>query len=309
MLTTDTQAAAIPTIIANKALGKFASYMNLAKTVTRDFEITDAQEGETIQVTKRGVVTANLKGETDDVVVQNPALSTVPVTLDKHFEVTFRMSDVLKAVKSRGIDAGLEGYAEDAAIALAEQVESTLAGLYASLTATPIAWDGTSLATKKAKLMAIRNYFTTNKVPLALQKYMYVDGNLAGDILEEDAFTSYQNTGSGEQFETGQLTRPLYGIKPFESQLVPTTGSAPTVHHGIAYTKGAFVLATRPLPAVDAGLGAQTSVIQNNDLGVGLRVVRSYNSTKLAEQLTLDILMGAAVVDQRQAVEVQNSVA
>lgn len=309
MLTTDTQAAAIPTIIANKALGKFAAYMNLAKTVTRDFEITDAQEGETIQVTKRGVVTANLKGETDDVVVQNPSLSTVPVTLDKHFEVTFRMSDVLKAVKAKGIDAGLEGYAEDAAIALAEKVESTLAGLYASLTATPIAWDGTSLATKKAKLMAIRNYFTTNKVPLALQKYMYVDGNLAGDILEEDAFTSYQNTGNGEQFETGQLTRPLYGIKPFESQLVPTTGSAPTVHHGIAYTKGAFVLATRPLPAVDAGLGAQTSVIQNDDLGVGLRVVRSYNTTKLAEQLTLDILMGAAVVDQRQAVEVQNSVA
>lgn len=308
MLTTGTQAAAIPTIIANKALGKFASYMNLAKTVTRDFEITDAQEGQTIQVTKRGTVTANQKAEVDDVIVQNPALSTVPVQLNKHFEVTFRMSDVLKAVKARGIDAGLEGYADDAAMALAEAVETQLAALYASLTATPIAWDKTSLATKKAKLMAIRRFFITNKVPLTMQKYMYVDGNLAGDILTEDAFTSFQSLGNGEQFETGQLTRQLFGITPFESQLVPVTGIGPFVHHGIAYTKGAFVLATRPLPAVDAGLGAQTEVIQNTDIGMGLRAIRSYNSTKLAEQLTLDILMGAAVVDQRQAVEVQNSV-
>lgn len=309
MLTTDTQAAAIPTIIANKALGKFAAYMNLARTVTRDFELTDADEGQTINVTKRGTVTANEKAQTADVIVQNPALTSVPVTLNKHFEVTFRMSDVLKAVKARGVDAGLEGYADDAALALAEKVESTLVALYASLTATPIAWDKTSLATKKAKLMAIRTYFVNQRVPLTLQKYLYADGNLAGDILSEDAFTGYQQTGNGEQFETGQLTRPLYGIKPFESQLVPVTGVGPFVHHGLAYTKGAFVLASRPLPAPAAGLGAVSSVVQNNDIGMGLRVVRSYNSDKLAEQMTLDVLIGAAVVDQRQAVEVQNTVA
>lgn len=309
MLTTDTQAAAIPTILANKALGKFAAYMNLAKTVTRDFEITDAQEGETIKVTKRGAVTANQKAETDDVVVQNPTLTSVDVTLDRHFEVTFRMSDVLKAVKARGVEAGLEGYAEDAALALAEAVEGRLVALYSALTATPIAWDGTSLATKKATMMKVRQFFTTNKVPLTMQKYLYADGFLTSDILEEDAFTSYQNTGNGEQFETGQLTRPIYGIKPFESQLVPSTGTAPTVYHGLAYTKGAFVLASRPLPRVDAGLGAQVEVIQSPEIGMGLRAVRSYNAQKLAEQLTLDVLIGAAVVDQRQAVEVQNSVA
>lgn len=309
MLTTITNADAIPTIIANKALGKFASYMNLARTVTRDFEVASANEGDTIQVTKRGAVTANTKAEADDVIVQNPALSTVPVTLDSHFEVTFRMSDVLKAVQQKGVEAGLEGYADDAALALAESVEQALVNLYASLTATPISWDGTSLATKKAKLLAIRKYFVGQKVPATLQRYLYADSNLVGDILEEDSFTSYQSTGSGEQFETGQVTRPLYGTKPFESQLVPVTGVGPFVHHGIAYTKGAFVLASRPLPSVDQGLGVVTSVAQNEETGIGLRVVRSYNANKLAEQMTLDVLIGAAVVDQRQAIEVQNSVA
>lgn len=308
MLTTDTHGLAIPTIIANKALGRFASFMNLAKTVTREFELTDAEEGETIKVLKRGAVTANLKGETDDVVVNNPTATGVDITLDSHFEVTFRMSDVLKAVKAKGVEVGLESYADDAAIALAEAVENKLAALYATLTATPIVWDGTSLATKKASLLKIRKYFVDNKVPVNLQRHLYADSEVATDILEEDSFNSFNATGQVGNIEEGQITRPLYGIKPFESQMVKKTGTTTIVSHNLAYTKGAFALACRPLPAVQAGLGAQVTVVQDPSVGIGLRVVRSYNSQKLAEQMTLDILIGAGVVDQRQAVEVSSSV-
>lgn len=296
-----TNAVFIPTIIAQKALGRFASYMNLAKTVARDFEYTTAKEGQTIRVAKRGALVANAKTQGSVVTKQNPTATDVPVTLNQHFEVTLALDDVTKVLQNQNTQ---EGYAEDGAIALAEKVETYIALLHPSITNT-VTFDATSTATKKSSLLALRKRFVDNKVPRIEQKYLYVDASVLNEILEEADFTQLQTIGSAAPTIEGAV-RQLYGFNIFESQTVQTSGS-PVRYHNLAYTKDAFVLASRPLPSDGNGAGVVQTVVQDESIGMGLRATMGYDKDLLAMQLTLDVLFGASILDTRRVVELESS--
>lgn len=303
-LDVDTQAQFIPTIIAQKALGRFANYMNLAKTVARDSELTTQSVGDTISVPKRGTLVAQDKVKNVDASVQDPTADNVQVVLDTHKHVTFGIEDVAQVLQNQ---TAQDGYAEDAGIALAEAVEGALAGLYASLTATPITFDNTNDASIDASMRAVRKYFTTQKVPKLEQRHLYVN-DIYDEILSVDKFAKYDSRGGGESQEiTSGLLRPIYNLKTFESQSVVQTGADPILEHGLAYTRDAFVLATRPLPNVPAGHGAVSKVITDPDTNVTIRVTSWYDGRGKALVISLDLLFGTAVMDQRRAVEVQLS--
>lgn len=301
VLNNTTNAVFIPTIIAQKALGRFAAYMNLAKTVARDFEYTATTQGKTIQVAKRGAVSANAKTAGSEVTKQNPTATKIDVVLDQHFEVTLTLDDVTKVLENQNTQ---EGYGNDGAIALAEKVETYLAQLHPSITNT-VTFDATSTATKKSSLLALRKRFVDNKVPRVEQKYLYVDATVLNEILEEADFTQLQTIGSPAPTLEGAI-RQLYGFEIFESQVVQTSGS-PVRYHNLAYTKDALVLASRPLPSDGNGAGVVQTVIQNADIGMGLRATMGYDKDLLAMQLTLDVLFGASILDTRRVVELESS--
>lgn len=119
----------IPEKVAYTAINKLTSYMNLAKTVYRDFEPEVASEGDTVKVPKFGTLSANEMSQTGQVTLQNPADDEVSISLDQHWEVSFLIRDVAKAMSKPKV---LEGYVKNGAIALAEKIESKLAALYAS---------------------------------------------------------------------------------------------------------------------------------------------------------------------------------
>ena len=294
--------ALLATTIANKTIGYFGKYMNLAATVARDWDYEPATEGESVKIGKRGALTANTKTAGGNVTLQSPTATGVTVTLDTHKEVTIDLTDVTKAKLAKKLDI-MEGYAKDAAAVLLEAVEDALAALYASLTATAVTFDATSTATKKASLLNLRKKFTGAKVPKSEQRYLYLGSQSTTEIMEEDSFTRVDAVGQAETLESGQIARPLFGFKPFESQSVVVTGTSPSaVEHNIAYTKDAFVVATRPLPAPASGLGVISNVVVDPETGIALRTLLSYNANKLAEQLTIDLLFGVKVLDQRRAV-------
>lgn len=302
---TTTNAAFIPTIIAQKALGRFASYMNLAKTVARDFDYTPAQIGQTIQVAKRGTLVANDKTSGNVFTLQNPTATNVSVTLNKHKEVTFALDDVAKVVQNQDTQ---EGYADDAAIALAESVEVAIAALYPSVSSV-IDLITSSAATIDTSLLNVRKYFSNQKVPMLEQRYAYVDPSVINTLLNQDKYSRYdalgqfmggttQNSAGGSPIQTGKLLR-IYGIDIFESQNVQVSGS-PVAFHNLVYTKNAFILASRPLADVPAGYGAVSSVINDPDINMGMRALMHYDADLGAFKLTLDMLFGVAVLDQRR---------
>lgn len=299
VLNNTTNAVFIPTIIANKVLGRCSSYLSLAKTVARDSEYTTSKVGATIQVTKTGAVTANDKVAGVNYTKQNPTGTNVEVTLNKHKEVTFTIDDVTKVLES--VDTQNK-YANDGAIALAEAVETALAVLHPSIENT-ITWDRSSATTIDSSLLKIRKYFTDKKVPKLEQRYLYVDGTVFNDILGVDKYTRVDARGANSAIAEGVLVK-TYGIEIAESQLVQVTGS-PVAYHNLAFTRDAFVLASRPL-ANPVGFGGQASVINDPEVGLSLRSLFWYNADLGAHQLTLDLLFGVAVLDQRRVVEVES---
>ncbi|HYD35539.1 MAG TPA: P22 phage major capsid protein family protein [Vitreimonas sp.] len=300
VLNNTTNAVFIPTLIANKALGRFSSYLNLGKTVARSSDYVTAQVGQVIQVPKRGTLSANDKTAGNEYTKQNPTATNVSVTLNKHKEVTIAIDDVTKVLENQNT---LDGYAEDAAIALAEAVEDELASLHSSLTNT-VSFDATSSATKKASLLALRKRFVDNKVPKVENKYLYVDPSVMNELLEEADFTQQQTIGQAQNTIEGRVMR-LYGFDIFESQSVKRSGSPGSLHN-LAYTRDAFVLASRPLPQVGPGLGTVSTVVNSEDVGLSLRVNMRYDGSIGAHIVTLDLLFGVAVLDTRRVVELES---
>lgn len=300
VLNNTTNAVFIPTIIAQKALGRFPAYLNLAKTISRDSEWATANFGDVVRVPKRGAVSANDKVAGNNFTKQNPTGTDIFVTLNQHKEVTITIDDVTKVLENQNTQ---DGYAEDGAIALAEAVESSIAALHPSIQNT-VTWNRTSATTIDNSMLAIRKFFTDQKVPQLEQRYLYVDGTIYNDLLGTDKYSRYDARGDGKTITDAQVIR-TYGLEIHESQLIPTTGS-PVAYHNLAYTRNALVLASRPLPKVAPGLGTLSSVINDPTNSVSLRTLFSYNADLGAHQLTLDLLYGVAIVDQRRLLEVES---
>lgn len=300
VLNNTTNAVFIPTIIAQKAIGRFPSYLNLARTVSRDSDWAVAKEGATIQVPVRGAVSANDKTAGVAFTKQNPTATNVSVTLNQHKEVTLTIDDVTKVLENQDTQ---NGYGEDGALALAEAVETSLANLHASITHT-LTWDRTSEATIDGVMLAIRKHFTDQKVPRLEQRYFYTDGTVFNDLLGVDKYVRADARGNGESITTGQVIR-TYGIETWESQVVQQSGS-PVAYHNLAYTKNALVVASRPLEKPMPGTGVLSSVVNSADVGLSLRTLFWYNGDLGAHQLTLDLLYGVAIMDQRRIVEVES---
>jgi hypothetical protein len=291
----------IPTIIAQKTLQAFPSYLNLARTISRDSDWAVADMGETIQVPKTGAVTANDKVAGSNYTRQGPTGTNVEVTLDTHKEVTISLNDVTKVLQNQDTQ---QRYAEDAAIALADAVETSVASLHASVENT-VTWDSSSATTIDTSMLAIRKFFTDQKVPKPEQRHMYVDSTVFNDLLSTDKFSRYDARGTGDQITTGQLIK-AYGMDIWESQIIQTSGS-PVAYHNLAYTKNGFILASRPLANPGPAMGVASSVINDPSIGLSLRTFFWYDADKGEWVLTLDLLYGVAILDQRRVVEVEST--
>lgn len=290
-------AAFIPEIVAGVALGKLRNASVLLPTVTRDSELTTQKVGNKILVPRRGSVSVNDKAAGTKVTYQNPTADQAEVTLDKHKEITFLLEDVAAAMQNQ--DA-LNGYVEDGVIAAAEQLDADILALYASLS-NSIGSAGTDI---DADLVVdARKTLTDNKAPFAL-RFLVMSTKDEAALLKEEKFTSSAwVSDQGDAIREAFMGR-RYGFNLLVHQGVPTSGSSPTSTHNIAYQKGAFVVATRPLPAVPEGFGAKSAVVTDPASGLTVRVTYSWNNDHLAVQCTIDLLYGVAILRDELACEV-----
>lgn len=296
-LNTTTNAPFIPTIVANKVIGALGSYLNLGRTVAKDSELTTQQVGDTINVPKRGAVTANSLAENGSVSVQDPTSTTIAVTLDQHYEVTVSELTFAQSLQQGG--STLPGYLEDGVIALAEKIETSLANLWDQF--TQLDAGGTN---PQIDLTNVRKQMTTQKVPQLATRYGYVSAGFMAKLLQQTAYITPGVAPGNETLESGVVTR-VSGFNLFEGQLVVRSGS-PGVDRNLFYTRNAMVLATRPQPLPEAGTGAVgANVIDGN--GIALQVVKSYNSSKLANQFTCHVVWGVKAMDTRLGVELDSS--
>lgn len=300
-ITSSNVANAIVKLVAADALPALMGNLVMGNLVNRSFEPTLAQAGDTVNVPIPPTLTANNIAQGGSVTTQNPSLGNAQIVLNTHAEATFQIPDVTKVLAVPDL---LRLYMEPAVIAIAEKIESDLMNLYAQFTANPAVGSGGSPITEAAIDQAETALFDA-KVPASSQKYLVVDGSTYSQMRQIPRFSEYHTAGeAGIRTMIDGNVGKLKDFFVFRSQFVSKTGSGPVTTNNMGFAKDAIGLVMRRLPQPLPGTGA---VAEYAELGnFGMRVIMSYQPNTLAQQFTVDVLYGVAVLRNNHGVLVRS---
>lgn len=301
IITSENLANAIVKLVAVDALPALVGNLVMGNLVNRDFEPTLAQAGDTVNVPIPPTLVANNIAQGGTVTPQNPNVGNAAIVLDTHAEATFQIPDVTKVLAVPDL---LKLYMQPAVIALAEKIESDLLGLYADLTANaPVGTGGTPIT--ESIIDSAETALFNAKVPASESKYLVVDGNTYSQLRQINRFSEYSSAGqAGLRALVDGTVGKIKDFYVFRSQFVHKTGSAPETTHNIAFAKSAIGLVTRRLPQPLPGTGAIAEYAEMGNFGV--RVLMSYAPNTLAQQFTVDVLYGCAVLRNSHGVQVRS---
>lgn len=287
----------IPTIVAAQALGYLKANTVLARLVARNWSQDVATYGKTVKIPRRGSLSVNDKAEGSTVTLQNPSLTSVSVTLDKHKEVSFLVEDTAEALSRPAI---LQGYVEDGMAVIAEQIDSDIAALYSGLSQSIDATAGLT----EANFREARRLLNAAKTPLR-DRFFVLGEDAEYEFLGIDkAVNTQYRQALGGALATS-YTGQFMGFAVFMDQMIPTVTGTPSEVKNLAFHRNAFVLVTRPLPAAPAELGVYQRVMAED--GFGLRVTLSYDSDYLGWKCTIDVLYGVAELNDDHGVVVRTT--
>jgi hypothetical protein len=271
----------------------------MGNLVNRDFEPTLAQAGDTVNVPIPPTLVANNLAEGGMVTPQNPNIGNAQIVLNTHAEATFQIPDVTKVLAVPDL---LKLYMQPAVIALAEKIETDLMNLYSEFTANAEVGAAGAPITE-ATLDAAETALFDAKVPVSMSKYLVVDGSTYSQLRQIPRFSEYQTAGdAGLRAIVDGSVGKLKDFYVFRSQFVQKTGSSPVATHNMAFSKNAIGLVTRRLPQPLPGTGAIAEYAEMGNFGV--RVLMSYAPNTLAQQFTVDVLYGCAVLRNSHGVQV-----
>jgi P22 coat protein - gene protein 5. len=298
-ITSANLANAIVKLVAADALPALMGNLVMGNLVNRDYEPVMAQAGDTVNVPIPPTLIANNIAEGGSVVTQNPNLQTAQIVLNTHAEATFQIPDVTKVIAVPDL---LKLYLEPAVIALAEKIERDLLGLYAQFTANPAVGTGGTPITEAVVDEAETTLFQA-KVPAAHPKYLVVDATTYSQLRQIPRFSEYSSAGdAGLKALVDGTVGKIKDFYVFRSQFVQKTGTTPVTRRNLAFAKDALGLVIRRLPQPLPGTGA---IAEYAELGnFGMRVVMSYQPNTLAQQFTVDVLYGVAVLKNDFGVQV-----
>lgn len=273
-----------PDIIAREALMLLRNNAVMANLVHRDYstEFVGAV-GDTITIRKPATFVAN--EFTGTIKVQDATETGVEVKMDKHLDVSF-------AVTAKQMTMEIADFSKQLLVpamqAFADKVDKYLIGLEAEATNRHPHASG---VIAPADMIAARKFLTQNAAPLADRRFV-VGATAEADLLGSDLFTNADKVGdNGTALREASLGRK-YGMDCYVDQNITKTGDYTP---SIAFHKNAMALVTRPLALP---LGASKSAIVNYD-GFGLRVVYGYDMTTKTDTVSIDMLCGVKLLENK----------
>lgn len=306
-ITSANVANAIVKLVAAQALAPLVGNLVVGRLVNRDFEPALAQAGDTINVPIPPTLTANNIAEAGTVQTQNPNLGNAQIVLDTHAEATFQIPDVTKVLAVPDL---IKAYMQPAIIAIVEKIETDILALYPNFNSNTAT--GASSAMDEARIDLADTELFAAKIPSGAPKFLVVSPTAFGQMRQVPRFTEYQMVG--QQQGGAIVTANLPGAGPmgangtvkdflvFRSQYVSKPSSTT---YNMAFARDAIGLVIRRLPLPLPGTGA---IAEYGEMGnFGVRVVMSYQPNTLAQQFTVDVLYGCAVLRNNFGVQVQSN--
>jgi hypothetical protein len=300
-ITSTNVANALVKLVAVDALPALMGNLVMGNLVNRDFEPTLSQAGDTVNVPIPPTLVANNLAEGGSVTAQNPNLGNAQIVLNTHAEATFQIPDVTKILAVPDL---LKLYMQPAVVALAEKIETDLLALYSQFTANaPVGTGGTAIT--EAVVDAAETALFQSKVPASEPKYLVVDPATYSQLRQIPRFSEFSSAGeAGLRALVDGSVGKLKDFYVFRSQFVAKTGSSPVTTQNVAFAKSGIGLVIRRLPQPLPGTGAIAEYAELGNFGV--RVVMSYQPNTLAQQFTVDVLYGAAVLRNGFGVQVRS---
>jgi hypothetical protein len=300
-ITSANVANAIVKLVAVDALPALVSNLVMGNLVNRDYEPTLANAGDTVNVPIPPTLVANNIAEGGTVTTQNPNLGNAQIVLNTHAEATFQIPDVTKVLAVPDL---LRLYMQPAVVAIAESIETDILSLYSQFTSNAAV--GTSgVALVESTVDAAETALFSAKVPAAASKYLVVDPASYSALRQIPRFSEYYSAGdAGLRALVDGAVGKIKVFFVFRSQLVQTTGSGPVNTHNLAFSRDAIGLVIRRLPQPLPGTGAIAEYAEMGNFGI--RVIMSYQPNTLAQQFTVDVLYGTAVLRNSFGVQVNS---
>jgi hypothetical protein len=300
-ITSANVATAIVKLVAVDALPALVSNLIMGNLVNRDYEPTLANAGDTVNVPIPPTLVANNIAEGGMVQTQNPSLGNAQIVLNTHAEATFQIPDVTKVLAVPDL---LRLYMQPAVVAIAESIETDILSLYSQFSSNaPVGTAGVPLI--EGVVDSAETALFQAKVPGMASKYLVVNPASYSALRQIPRFSEYYSAGdAGLRALVDGSVGKIKDFFVFRSQLVPTTGSGPVSTHNLAFSRDAIGLVIRRLPQPLPGTGAIAEYAEMGNFGI--RVVMSYQPNTLAQQFTVDVLYGTAVLRNSFGVQVNS---
>src|ERR1700678_3560664 len=296
-ITSANVANAIVKLVAVDALPALMSNLVMGNLVNRDYEPTLANAGDTVNVPIPPTLVANNIAEGGTVQTQNPNLGNAQIVLNTHAEATFQIPDVTKVLAVPDL---LRLYMQPAVVAIAESIETDILSLYSQFTANAAV--GTAGV---ALVESVVDAAETGLFQAMASKYLVVDPISYSALRQIPRFSEYYSAGdAGLRALVDGAVGKIKDFFVFRSQLVQTTGSGPVNTHNLAFSRDAIGLVIRRLPQPLPGTGAIAEYAEMGNFGI--RVIMSYQPNTLAQQFTVDVLYGTAVLRNVFGVQVNS---
>ena len=235
-VTGSTAAAFIPELWSDEVIAGYKKNLVLANLVTRMSHV--GKKGDTIHIPSPSRGAANAKAASTEVVLNSPATADIAVLLNKHYEYSTLIEDI---VEKQALSSLRRFYTEDAGYALATQVDTDLFALVSALNGgTQLGGDGGS-STADITDAGIRKFMLVldnNDVPMT-DRSLVIPPVAKSDMLGIARFTEQAFIGSGSAIKTGMMGN-VYGVEVFVSSACPTASSDRV---GVMLHKDALVLA------------------------------------------------------------------
>ena len=301
-ITSTNVANAIVKLVAADALPVLVGNLVMGNLVNRDYEPVLANAGDTVNIPIPPIMAAhNIADNSGVVITQNPPLNNAAIVLNTHAEATFQIPDVIRVLAVPDL---LRLYMQPSVAAIAQKIESDLLGLYAGFNLNPVV--GTAgAAITEATIDAAETTLFQAMIPASERKFIVVNAATYSAWRQIPLFEEFQTAGSaGLNALIDGTVGKFKDFYVFRSQFVQQTGTPPAVvtTHNIAFTRDAIGLVMRRLPQPLPGTGA---IAEYAELGnFGMRVLMSYHPDTLAQQFTVDVLYGCAVLRNTSGVQV-----
>lgn len=283
-ITTTTAAVFLPALWSTETLRATENALVLAGLVKR-YDSQVKAKGASIKVPNISNLDVTAKSANTDVTTQTVTETSTTITIDKHYESSFEIEDIV-AVQS-AYDLRSE-YSSKAGYAIAKQVDTDVGGLYSSLTTTDIGTYGVDIGDA-----AIVNALTTLNVndlplesraivihPYQLAAIMKLDKFVKADFLGNYNEATPVRKGPNSRYMWGEI----YGTPVYYTNNIQTTAGTPTQYHNLVFHKEAFALALQQAPRLQA----------------------AYWLPSLAWKVVVDVIYGVSILRTTGGVELRS---